>query len=103
MASEDKSKPNFALLISKKLDQKDKKSPMSSDSDSPIDPGEEEMESSDEEMPEGDGERMQDSAVADLLHAIRSSNIPAAKQALKDFIDLNSSAPSSSGSDIEGE
>lgn len=68
-------KPDFAMLIAKGLDKKDGSEP-------PADLPEEDMEMED------DTEGMQDSAVADLLSAFHSKNIPLAKQALKDFIAL---------------
>lgn len=77
----DKSKkPDFALLIGKKLDAKDK----GSEGDEPVE------SMSPDESDAGDGEQgqMEDSAVADLLAAIGSKSVPATKQALKDFIDL---------------
>lgn len=70
-------KPNFALLIGKKLDDKDKgsKPPMS------------EMPPDMTDAPEESG-NMEDSAVADLLAALKEDNVPKAKAALKDFIDI---------------
>lgn len=74
-------KPNFALMIGKKLDAKDGTEPPDTlpgdDSAPPPIAGEKDEAGS-----------MQDSAVADLMAAFKSSNIPAAKQALKDLIQL---------------
>jgi hypothetical protein len=69
-------KPNFALLIGKRLADKEK--------------GSKEPTQDDEESSDGEGEQesMENSAVADLMAALQSKNVPAAKAALKDFIQM---------------
>jgi hypothetical protein len=70
-------KPNFALMIGKKLDQKDGTEPPAELPDSEPMGGEVD-----------EGGAMEDSAVADLMAAIKSNSVPQAKQALKDLLQL---------------
>ncbi len=76
-----KDKPNFALLIGKKLDEKEGKAKDKPVMEMPEEAGEAELDSS-----EGDG--MQDSAVADFMSALKEDNVPLAKIALKQLIEL---------------
>jgi hypothetical protein len=74
-------KKNFALLIAKGLDKKDQGSDYT-DSEQDLT----------KDMPEEEGggekEMMENSAIADFLAAISAKNVPQAKVALKDFIEL---------------
>lgn len=72
---------DFSLLIGKRLAAKDKgkdKPDMSEDDEMPSDSGDE-------------SSNMEDSAVSDLMSAISSKDVQAAKNALKDFLDLQAS------------
>lgn len=80
---------DFALLIGKRLDDKEKgdkgKPPVT---ELPEEESDVPMGGSPDEPADDESSSMQDSAVADLMSAIEGKNIPAAKQALKDFISL---------------
>lgn len=70
-------KPNFALMIGKKLDEKDGTEPPDTLPDTESEGGEVD-----------EGVAMEDSAVADFMDALKTSNVPQAKQALKDLFQL---------------
>jgi len=76
-------KPNFALLIGKPKKEDNHKSEKKLTE-------EVDHESDLEKEPEegGEHESMENSAVADFMAALASKNVPAAKQALKDFMEL---------------
>lgn len=74
--------PNFALLIGKKLDAKDKgKSSITEDT-------EDEAKTDVETEDTGELQSMLQSAAADVMAALSSKNVPDFAVALKDFIKL---------------
>jgi hypothetical protein len=84
-------KPNFALLIGKKLDAKDKGSKDEPEVESELSPDETESSKS------GETESMKSSAVSDLFAAFAAKDVEAGKAALKDFFDLCDSEPHEEG------
>lgn len=77
-------KDGFALLIGKKLDEKEK----GKKKDGPLMEMPDSSEDGSMDDTKDESSQMEDSAVADLLQAIETKSVPAAKQALKDFIEL---------------
>lgn len=77
-------KPSFALLIGKRIAAKNGDAPPSSE-DHAKDLG---IEDTEEQSAMPQHRAMEDSAVADLLSALKTNNVEQAKAALKDFIEL---------------
>jgi hypothetical protein len=82
---ENMEKPNFALLIGKRLSDKDKgKPPDNEDHEQDLFPGRDAGK-------DDQKEEMENSAVSDIMAALATKNRGLFKSALKDFIQMSSS------------